>query len=117
MISYEFNESNPVEFGIVVNHLKDMTKAMTVKDKHTLLIEYDLENPTWLVLTSCGVKKNLRLLKSSMMKRHKTPNFDSLWSAKIPYKQIIKIKNSNFNGSSHDINSISYLQTLLTKSL
>jgi DNA polymerase III sliding clamp (beta) subunit (PCNA family) len=88
MISYEFNESNPVEFGIVVNHLKDMTKAMTVKDKHTLLIEYDLENPTWLVLTSCGVKKNLRLLKSSMMKRHKTPNFDSLWSAKIPYKQI-----------------------------
>ena len=88
MISYEFLEENAVEFGVIVNHIKDMTKGMTVKDKHTLLIEYDLEEPTWLGLESCGVKRKLRLLKSSMMKRHKTPTIEALWSARIPYKSI-----------------------------
>jgi DNA polymerase III sliding clamp (beta) subunit (PCNA family) len=88
MISYEFTESNPVEFGIIVSHIKDMTKGMTVKDKHTLTLDYDLESPTWLNLESCGVKRKLRLLKSSMMKRHKTPTLESLWSAKIPYKSV-----------------------------
>lgn len=92
MISYDFEslEENDktVEFGIIVSHLKDMTKAMTVKEKDTLLIEYDLQDPTWLSLTSCGVNRKLRLLKSSMMKRHKTPTIDSLWSAKLPYKPI-----------------------------
>ncbi len=88
MISYEFLEENAVEFGLIVNHIKDMTKGMTVKDKHTLLIEYDLEEPTWLWLESCGVKRKLRLLKSSMMKRHKTPTIEALWSARLPYKSI-----------------------------
>ncbi len=88
MISYEFLEENAVEFGVIVNHIKDMTKGMTVKDNHTLLIEYDLEEPTWLSLESCGVKRKLRLLKSSMMKRHKTPTIEALWSAKVPYKSV-----------------------------
>jgi DNA polymerase III sliding clamp (beta) subunit (PCNA family) len=88
MIAYEFTESNPVDFGVVISHIKDMTKGMTVKDKHTLILNYDLENPTWLNLESCGVKRKLRLLKSSMLKRHKTPQLESLWSAKIPYKSV-----------------------------
>jgi len=88
MLSYEFNETNAVEFGVVVSHIKDMTKGMTVKDKHTLSLEYDLEDPTWLSLTSCGVNRKLRLLKSSMMKRHKTPTLSPQWSAKIPYKSV-----------------------------
>lgn len=88
MISYDFSESNSVEFGVVVSHLKDMTKGMTVKEKDTLLIEYDLEDPTWLNLTSCGVKRRLRLLKSTMMKRHKKPEIESKWSSRIPFKNM-----------------------------
>lgn len=88
MNSYEFGEEHAVEFGVVVSHVKDMTKGMTVKDKHTLSIQYSLEDPTWLSMTSCGINRKLRLLKSSMMKRHKTPTIEGSWSATIPFKQI-----------------------------
>ena len=42
--SFEFDESNSVEIGVLINDIKDMTKSLVVKD--TLVIEYNTGDPT-----------------------------------------------------------------------
>ena len=82
---YDFGEDNPVEVALLIADVKDMTKSLVVKD--TLYMEYNLDDPTWLILSANGVEKRVRCKNASLMKRHKVPPTDSKWSADIPFKQ------------------------------
>ena len=82
---YEFDNENPVEVALLIADVKDMTKSLVVKD--TLMMEYNLDDPTWLILSANGVEKRVRCKNASLMKRHKVPPTESKWSADIPFKQ------------------------------
>ena len=83
---YDFNNSTPIEIGVLIADVKDMTKSLVVKD--TLTIEYNTGDPTWLVLSANGVEKKVRGKKASLIKRHKVPPTDHKWSANLPWKQM-----------------------------
>ena len=53
---YDFNNSTPIEIGVLIADVKDMTKSLVVKD--TLTIEYNTGDPTWLVLSANGGKES-----------------------------------------------------------
>ena len=82
---YDFGEDNSVEVALLIADVKDMTKSLVVKD--TLYMEYNLDDPTWLILSANGVEKRVRCKNASLMKRHKVPPTDSKWSADLPFKQ------------------------------
>ena len=82
---YDFNNSTPIEIGVLIADVKDMTKSLVVKD--TLMMEYNLDDPTWLILSANGVEKRVRCKNASLMKRHKAPPTDSKWSADLPFEQ------------------------------
>ena len=82
---YVFDDENPVEVALLIADVKDMTKSLVVKD--TLMMEYNLDDPTWLILSANGVEKRVRCKNASLMKRHKVPPTDAKWSADIPFKQ------------------------------
>ncbi len=83
---YDFNNSTPIEIGVLIADVKDMTKSLVVKD--TLTIEYNTGDPTWLTLSANGVEKKVRCKNASLMKRHKVPPTDHKWSANLPWKQM-----------------------------
>jgi len=83
---FDFNESNPVEIGVVIADIKDMTKSLVVKD--TLTIQYNTGDPTWLILSANGVQKKVRCKNISLIKRHKAPTTDLKWSMNLPWKQV-----------------------------
>ena len=83
---YDFNNSTPIEIGVLIADVKDMTKSLVVKD--TLTIEYNTGDPTWLVLSANGVEKKVRCKNASLIKRHKVPPTDHKWSANLPWKQM-----------------------------
>ena len=56
--AYDFGEDNPVEVALLIADVKDMTKSLVVKD--TLYMEYNLDDPTWLILSANGVEKRVR---------------------------------------------------------
>jgi len=80
---FDFNESNPVEIGVVIADIKDMTKSLVVKD--TLTIQYNTGDPTWLILSANGVQKKVRCKNISLIKRHKAPTTDHKWSMNLPW--------------------------------
>ena len=83
---YDFNNSTPIEIGVLIADVKDMTKSLVVKD--TLTIEYNTGDPTWLILSANGVEKKVRCKNASLIKRHKVPPTDHKWSANLPWKQM-----------------------------
>lgn len=83
---YDFNNSTPIEIGVLIADVKDMTKSLVVKD--TLTIEYNTGDPTWLILSANGVEKKVRCKNASLIKRHKAPPTDHKWSANLPWKQV-----------------------------
>jgi len=66
---YDFGEDNSFEVALLIADVKDMTKSLVVKD--TLYMEYNLDDPTWLILSANGVEKRVRCKNASLMKRHK----------------------------------------------
>ena len=56
--SFEYTASNSVEVAVLIADIKDMTKSLVVKD--TLFIEYNTDDPTWLILSANGVEKRVR---------------------------------------------------------
>ena len=83
---YDFGEDNSFEVALLIADVKDMTKSLVVKD--TLYMEYNLDDPTWLILSANGVEKRVRCKNASLMKRHKVPPTDHKWSANLPWKQM-----------------------------
>ena len=83
--SFEYKAPNSVEVAVLIADIKDMTKSLVVKD--TLFIEYDIDDPTWLILSANGVEKRVRCKNASLIKRHKAPMTHSKWSADLPFKQ------------------------------
>jgi len=83
---FDFGENNPVEIGVLMADIKDMTKSLVVKD--TLIIEYNTGDPTWLKLSANGVEKKVRCKNTALIKRHKAPQTDHKWSANLPWKQV-----------------------------
>ncbi len=83
---FEYDEANPVEIGVLIADIKDMTKSLVVKD--TLTIQYNTGDPTWLILEANGVHKKVRCKNASLIKRHKAPPTDHKWSANLPWKQV-----------------------------
>ena len=83
---YDFDNATPIEIGVLIADVKDMTKSLVVKD--TLTIEYNTGDPTWLVLSANGVEKKVRCKNASLIKRHKVPPTDHKWSANLPWKQM-----------------------------
>jgi len=83
---YDFSEPNPIQIGVLIADVKDMTKSLVVKDTRT--IEYNTGDPTWLVLSANGVEKRVRCKNASLIKRHKVPPTDHKWSANLPWKQM-----------------------------
>jgi hypothetical protein len=83
---FDFNEPHPVEIGILIADIKDMTKSLVVKD--ALTIEYNTGDPTWLTLSANGVQKKVRCKNISLIKRHKAPATDHKWSMNLPWKQV-----------------------------
>lgn len=82
---YDFSEDNSFEVALLIADVKDMTKSLVVKD--TLMMEYSLDDPTWLILSANGVEKRVRCKNASLLKRHKVPPTESKWSADLPFKQ------------------------------
>ncbi len=99
--SFEYTASNSVEVAVLIADIKDMTKSLVVKD--TLFIEYDIDDPTWLVLSANGVEKRVRCKNASLIKRHKAPSSDSKWSADLPFKQTKAFLSSCSKESSFEI--------------
>ena len=83
---FDFNEPHPVEIGILIADIKDMTKSLVVKD--ALTIEYNTGDPTWLTLSANGVQKKVRCKNISLIKRLKVPATDHKWSMNLPWKQV-----------------------------
>ena len=83
---FDFNEPHPVEIGILIGDIKDMTKSLVVKD--ALTIEYNTGDPTWLTLSANGVQKKVRCKNISLIKRLKVPATDHKWSMNLPWKQV-----------------------------
>ncbi len=98
---FEFNESNPVEIGILIADIKDMTKSLVVKD--ALTIEYNTGDPTWLLLSANGVQKTVRCKNISLIKRHKVPPTEHRWSMNLPWKQVKAFLGSCDKDSSFEI--------------
>ena len=99
--SFEYNASNSVEVAVLIADIKDMTKSLVVKD--TLFIEYDTDDPTWLILSANGVEKRVRCKNASLIKRHKAPSIQSKWSADLPFKQTKAFLSSCVKESSFEI--------------
>jgi len=99
--SFEYTASNSVEVAVLIADIKDMTKSLVVKD--TLFIEYDIDDPTWLVLSANGVEKRVRCKNASLIKRHKAPSTHSKWSADLPFKQTKAFLSSCSKESSFEI--------------
>jgi len=83
---FNFDEPNPVEIGIQIKDIKDMTKSLVSKDEIT--ISYNPSDPTWLHLSANGVEKKVRCKNVSLMKRHKIPPVNHKWSMDLPWKQV-----------------------------
>ncbi len=83
---YDFDNATPIEIGVLIADVKDMTKSLVVKD--TLTMEYNTGDPTWLILSANGVEKKVRCKNASLIKRHKVPPTDHKWSANLPWKQM-----------------------------
>ncbi len=83
---YDFDNATPIEIGVLIADVKDMTKSLVVKD--TLTMEYNTGDPTWLTLSANGVEKKVRCKNASLIKRHKAPPTDHKWSANLPWKQV-----------------------------
>ncbi len=98
---FEYNEKNPVEIGILIADIKDMTKSLVVKD--TLTIQYHTGDPTWLILEANGVHKKVRCKNASLIKRHKAPPTDHKWSATLPWKQVKAFLTSCAKATSFEI--------------
>ena len=98
---FEFNESNSVEIGVLINDIKDLTKSLVVKD--TLTIEYNTADPTWLILSANGVEKKVRCKNASLMKRHKSPPTEHKWSLNLPWKQVKAFLTSCAKASTFEI--------------
>ena len=112
--SFEFKESNPVEIGVQINDIKDMTKSLVVKD--TLTISYQTTDPTWLVLSANGVEKKIRCKNASLMKRHKTPPTEHKWSMTLPWKQVKAFLVSCSDATNFEILTNRGLVSFLSKS-
>lgn len=84
--AFSFNGASATEVGVVVERMKDLTKTLTVKD--SISIDYDLDSPTWLIMSANGVERKVRLLNSAHMKRIQTPNTEHHWSANLPMKEV-----------------------------
>ena len=98
---FDFKESNPVEIGILIADIKDMTKSLVVKD--ALTIEYSVDDPTWLILSANGVQKTVRCKNISLIKRHKAPTTDHKWSMSLPWKQVKAFLGSCVKDSAFEI--------------
>ena len=98
---YDFSEPNPIQIGVLIADVKDMTKSLVVKD--TLTIEYNTGDPTWLVLSANGVEKRVRCKNASLIKRHKVPPTDHKWSANLPWKQVKAFLTSCAKASSFEV--------------
>ena len=83
---YDFKNPNPIQIGVLIADVKDMTKSLVVKD--TLTIEYNTGDPTWLVLSANGVEKRVRCKNASLIKIHRIPPTEHKWSANLPWKQM-----------------------------
>ena len=112
--SFEFKESDPVEIGVQINDIKDMTKSLVVKD--TLTISYQTTDPTWLVLSANGVEKKIRCKNASLMKRHKTPPTEHKWSMTLPWKQVKAFLVSCSDATNFEILTNRGLVSFLSKS-
>ena len=111
---FDFNESNPVEIGILIADIKDMTKSLVVKD--ALTIEYSPTDPTWLILSANGVQKKVRCKNISLIKRHKAPTTDHKWSMNLPWKQVKAFLGSCVKDSAFEILVNNKLVSLNAKS-
>ena len=98
---FEYGEQNAVEIGVLIADIKDMTKSLVVKD--TLTIEYNVGDPTWLILEANGVNKRVRCKNASLIKRHKVPPTDHKWSANLPWKQVKASLTSCAKASSFEV--------------
>ena len=99
---FSFNGASATEVGVVIERVKDLTKTLTTKD--SIKLNYDLENPTWLVMSANGVERKVRLLNSSHMKRVNTPSTEHHWSVSLPMKEIKAFVKSLGKTSSFEIN-------------
>ena len=111
---FAYEEQNPVEIGILIADIKDMTKSLVVKD--TLTIQYNTGDPTWLILEANGVHKKVRCKNTSLIKRHKAPPTDHKWSANLPWKQVKAFLTSCAKSSSFEVLVNSNAIYLKTKS-
>ena len=98
---FEYGEQNALEIGVLIADIKDMTKSLVVKD--TLTIEYNVGDPTWLILEANGVNKRVRCKNASLIKRHKVPPTDHKWSANLPWKQVKAFLTSCAKASSFEV--------------
>ena len=98
---FDYDEQNPVEIGVLIADIKDMTKSLVVKD--TLTIQYNTGDPTWLILEANGVHKKVRCKNASLIKRHKIPPTDHKWSANLPWKQVKAFLTSCAKASSFEV--------------
>ena len=111
---FDFTESNPVEIGVLIADIKNMTKSLVVKD--TLTIEYYPTDPTWLILSANGVQKKIRCKNTSLIKRHKAPVTDHKWSMNLPWKQVKAFLGSCVTGTAFEILVNNDIVSLNTKS-
>ena len=98
---FSFNGASATEVGVVIERVKDLTKTLTTKD--SIIMNYELENPTWLIMSANGVERKVRLLDASHMKRVKTPSTEHHWSASLPMKEIKAFVKSLGTTSSFEI--------------
>ncbi len=82
----EYECSKPVELGIVINRLKDITKTMRKGD--SLIMKYD-DTSDYLQLVSNGLKRSIKLVDLNHISR--IPNLD------LHYKYRAIIDHKTFN--------------------
>ncbi len=82
----EYECSKPVELGIVINRLKDITKTMRKGD--SLIMKYD-DDSDYLQLVSNGLKRSIKLVDLNHISR--IPNLD------LHYKYRAIIDHKTFN--------------------
>jgi len=83
---FSFKGASASEVGVVVSRVKDLTKTLTTKD--SLEMNYNINDPTWLIMMANGVERKVRLLNSAHMKRVSTPATEHQWSANLPMKEV-----------------------------
>ena len=64
MVSYACD--SPVELGIVIDRIKDVTK--TLKTKDNLMIQYN-DDETFITLKSNGLSRSVKLIDTNMVGR------------------------------------------------